>query len=277
ISDFSISLKNSKINFDVAFIAIHGAPAETGHLQAYLEMVGIPYTGSGVLTSALTMNKLFCKEIVSSVANIKVPYGKILSQDKPNSYQFIEAENLTFPCIVKPNSYGSGIGVSVVNNKESLINSVEKIRELKQDVLIEEFIDGREITVGAIILEKNIYILPIAEILRDDHEKNFKQNQFYNYTNRQSTEIIISPSIDKKIVKQLELDTKRIGETLNCRSFYRVDYMLNKNNDIYFLEVNTIPGMTVRSVFTKQIEHAGMKQEDIYNRLIIEVMQEQAI
>jgi D-alanine-D-alanine ligase len=264
ISDLSLCLGKKKINFDVAFIAIHGAPAENGHLQTYLESVGIPYTGSGSLASAMAMNKINCKEFIHSATSVKIPFGKIINES--------ELHDQKFPCIVKPNSYGSGIGVTLVNNQKSLIKSIEKIRELKQEVLIEEFIEGREITVGAIILENNIQVLPIAEILRQDQEKNLKQNQYYNYTNRQSTEIILDPSIDKKLIDQIKEITKKIGETLNCQSFYRVDYILSKNNEIFFLEINTIPGMTPRSVFVKQIEAASLKQRDIYGKMIIEVM-----
>lgn len=267
VSDLSINFKAKKIKFDVAFIAIHGAPAETGYLQAYLEMVGIPYTGSGVLTSALTMNKLFCKEIVRVVKNVKVPSGKIFDK--------ADLKGKKYPCIVKPNSYGSGIGVSVVNNKQSLEISVKKIQQLKQDALIEEYIEGREVTVGAVILENNIHVLPVAETLRADQKKLLTKNKFYNYTNRQSAEIVIEPSIDAKLVRKLQNVTKKIGELLGCRSFYRVDYMLSKKNEIYFLEVNTIPGMTARSVFVKQIERTGLKQGDIYKRLIMEAMRAQ--
>lgn len=272
LSNFSLRIKRKTIRFDVAFIAIHGTPGETGHLQAYLEMMRIPYIGSGVLASAICMDKFCCKTLIQCLTNAQAPRGKLLELEKINNQKLQEAIPFRLPCIVKPNSYGSGVGVTLVNNSETLTEAVKRVCELGQDVLLEEYIDGREVTVGAIMINDQIQILPLAETLRENQAHLLQQANTYSYTNRQSATVIIDPPIDAELMIQLKNVTIEIGKVIKCRSFFRVDYIITKDNLVYFLEINTIPGMTDRSVFVKQMEHAGIDRQCFYHRLITETI-----
>jgi len=266
LADFTLAAGADRIRFDAAFIAIHGAPAETGHLQAYFELVGLPYTGSGILASALAMDKQSCKHFLADALGIPTPAHRYVT-DGGEAFG-PSASGVAFPCIVKPNSYGSGMGVALVADRQALGKAMERIRALGQDILIEQFICGREFTVGALMLDGKIEILPIAEVFRPDHAAALHKAGEVVFTDRQSAELGLDPDLPDGCEEQLRDLTARIGMAMNCRSFYRADYMLDRDGAVYFLELNTIPGMTPRSVFTRQMEHAGIRQADIYNRIV---------
>jgi len=266
LADFTLAVGADRIRFDAAFIAIHGAPAETGHLQAYFELVGLPYTGSGILASALAMDKQSCKHFLAQALGIPTPVHRYVT-DGEEAFD-PAAPGIAFPCIVKPNSYGSGTGVALVADRQALERAMKRIHALGQDILIEQFICGREFTVGALMLDGKIEILPIAEVFRPDHSAGLHEVGEVVFTDRQSAELGLDPDLPDGCKERLCDLTARIGRAMNCRSFYRVDYMLDRDGGIYFLELNTIPGMTPRSVFTRQMERAGIGQADIYNRIV---------
>lgn len=268
LKDFTLGDGSERTQFDAVFIAIHGAPAETGHLQAYFELVGIPYTGSGILASALAMDKQSCKHFLANAIGVSVPRHQFI---RSGAQEFGE-NDIDFPCIVKPNAYGSGMGVALVANRSALAEAVRNIRGLGQDVLIEQFIQGREFTVGALIIEGKIEILPIAEVFREDPLRDLGLHGQYSFTDRQSARIQIAPELDANTAERLRRTAIEIGQALKCKSFYRVDFVTDENQDVYFLELNTIPGMTARSVFTKQILESNFEEGDVYNRIINQVI-----
>lgn len=265
--DFTLAVECDTIRFDAAFIAIHGAPAETGHLQAYFELVGLPYTGSGILASALAMDKQACKHFLAHATGVSIPRHHYVRGEGPDPAAVRE---LGFPCIVKPNAYGSGMGVVLAANETALAKAVARARALGRDVLIEEFIQGREFTVGALIIGGRIEILPIAEVFREDPARDLHARGQYSFTDRQSASIRFDPDLDQDTARALCRKALEIGQALKCRSFYRADFMLDGNREIYFLELNTIPGMTPRSVFTRQLAHGNFKESDIFNQIVVQ-------
>lgn len=270
---FTISPGGMKIRFSAAFIAIHGEPAETGHLQGYLELTGIPYTGSGVLASALAMDKHACKGVLSHLPSIRFPRHCYFEKATGQMAGIVERE-LGFPCIIKPNAQGSGIGVSIVSNPTALDRAAGQIAGLGRGILVEQFIPGRELTVGAVILDNGIVTLPVAEVFRPDHERELRQTGQSGFTNRQSAEIRIDPQLDDGTARLLGESTRAIGRALRCRSFFRADYILSENGQVWFLEINTIPGMTPDSVFTRQVLAGGYSEPGLYRKLILEVLED---
>ena len=271
LSDFSIIYEAEKFFFDVAFISIHGYPGETGHLQSFLDLVDIKYVGSDVLTSAIAANKFLCNEIVRNSTDLHLAKQKMYETRTKSLSEKIKGE-FNYPCIIKPNSYGSGIGVALVTDDIMLDRSLDLVKSLGCDVLVEDFIEGREITVGALVLNGSIHVLPIAEVTRPRCrcEDGKIKNMFY--TSRQGAEICFDVELCKKTGHYLNEATAHIGKVLGCKSFYRIDYILGENNAVYFLEVNTIPGMTSKSVFTKQIEKSEYRLDEVYNLMIEEVV-----
>lgn len=269
LADFALVTAGYTSRFDAAFIAIHGAPAETGHLQAYFELVGLPYTGSGVLASALAMDKQSCKHFLADALGMRTPaYHHVTASVEEGGALDPARSGIAFPCIVKPNSYGSGMGVTLAADQQALEQAAASIRALRQDILIEQFICGREFTVGALVLDGRIEVLPIAEVFRPDHRSMLQSTGAVAFTDRQSAEIVIDPDLPDDCSDRLRDLTREIGVAMDCKSFFRVDYMMDRDGEIYFLELNTIPGMTSRSVFTRQMERAGINQSDIYSRFI---------
>jgi D-alanine-D-alanine ligase len=250
-SNLILRIAGEEIIFDAAFIAIHGKPGESGHLQAYLEMIKIPYSGSGVLTSAIAIDKFFTKKIIDASINVYTPNSISITKNMKLKDSLLR--KISYPCIVKPNSFGSGIEVALVKTQELLKDFVCKIHELGQDILIEDFIEGREVTVGAIVIDDEIITLPLAEILRPDFSLSLAKSNFFKFKERQSVEINLNAKFNQELSTQLYQLTKEIGLLLGCKDFYRVDFIVGPTNKIYFLEINTIPGMTEKSVFTKQL------------------------
>jgi D-alanine-D-alanine ligase len=260
-SNLTLYIDGEKINFDAAFIAIHGYPGETGHLQAYLEIIKIPYTGSGIMTSAMAINKSITKKFLESSINIFTPYSICISKKEDLHLNLIN--NFSLPCIVKPNSYGSGIEVRIVNSHKLILEFIAQIHDMGQVALIEEFIYGREVTIGAIINNGEMTTLPLAEIIRPNYLSDLSNYDFFNFKDRQSVQIVLDSKFEKKISNRLYELTKKIGQQLECKDFFRVDYIVDCKNNIYFLEINTIPGMSEKSVFTKQLNASSYNLKKI--------------
>ena len=271
LSGFTLLHEDKRIEFDGVFIAVHGAPGETGHLSAYFELVGLPYTGSGVLASALAMDKSACKQFVSSACEVRMPRGFVVGPSEI-AHTGDLPEGFAYPLIIKPNAYGSGIEVTLVDTPAALEKSLTRIRKLGHKVVVEEHVSGREFTVGAVVLNGAIEILPIAEVFRPDQSTVLAKNGEAAFTDRQSAQIVIAPDLEEKIAVRLRDVTASIGETLGCRSFYRADFIVTDCGEVCFLELNTIPGTTPRSVFTAQIRHSRFTEKELYNRIMAEAM-----
>ena len=265
-TDFSLTANNNRINFDCAVLMIHGTPGEDGRLQAYLELVNVPYTSCGVLTSSLTFNKHACKTYLNALG-ILFPKGKLIRKnEKVNTSELFAW--LGLPCFIKPNSGGSSFGVTKIKKSSELTPALEAaFAQDTNEVLIEEYIEGKEITCGLVKINEKIIALPITEIV--------SKKEFFDveakYTEGMSEEI--TPArISDSLRSDCEILSTAIYKYLNCNGIIRIDYIV-RDGRLYFLEVNTIPGMSAVSIIPKQIEAAGiMSLKTIFTNLINEAI-----
>jgi D-alanine-D-alanine ligase len=271
--DLTLKSQGVALRFDVVFMAIHGAPAETGHLQALLEWQGVPYVGSGVLASALAMDKATCKRVVAGVTGVQVPPAVCLPAVGAGAVdgeaaRVAVADGPGFPCVVKPNAYGSGFGVHLVHDAAALPWALAQVAALGQAAVVEAFIDGRELTVAAVVDDNGIQVLPVAEVFRTDASAELAALGRVGFTDRQSARLQMNPPLAPQALAALQAATREIGQVLQCRDFFRVDYILSPDGGLYFLEVNTIPGMGERSVFTQQLQASGIDEGAFYAGVI---------
>lgn len=252
-NDICDIIKDNKI--DVAFIALHGRFGEDGTVQKILSEAGIPYTGSGVRASQLALDKARSKEIFVK-AGIPTPGYIVLDKD---NVDIKRADILGFPLVVKPQFEGSSIGLSVVKDKSSLNKAIEEAFRYGSKIVLEEYIDGRELTVGILGDEP----LPVIEIVT--------KLGVYDYRAKYSdpeTKYLVPAPIDAALSKKIMDLGKRAHDALGCRSFSRVDVMMDNSADIFVLEVNTIPGMTERSLLPKAAQSAGLSFGDMCIKII---------
>jgi D-alanine-D-alanine ligase len=262
--DFSFLLNGEKIKINVAFLILHGAPAENGKLQAYFDMIKLPYVGCNNLTSAITFNKFVCNNFVKNF-DVKVANSIVLYKGE----EFDQTEILTklsLPVFVKPNEAGSSFGVSKVNTSEELLPAIEKAFSEDNSIMIEEFIEGLEVTNGIFKLKGETHVLPITEVI--------PKNEFFDYEakyNAEKAEEITPARISNELTNRIKVSTKRLYNILKCEGIVRIDYII-KNDEIYFLEVNTIPGMTDTSFIPQQIEADGLQFDQVINSMIEELV-----
>ncbi|MHB1922447.1 MAG: D-alanine--D-alanine ligase [Chitinophagaceae bacterium] len=266
-NDFSLHLPGNEIHFDAAFIAIHGTPGEDGKLQGYLEMIGIPFTSCGAITSALTFNKSFCNKVVRGLAGVKVSQSIHLFKDQPFELNDI-LRQVKLPFFVKPNEGGSSIGISKVDTEDQLPVALAKAFGEGQQVLIEEMVKGREITCGLFQSGGKVISLPLTEIISSKDFFDFEAK----YTPGKSIEVTpagISPELAERI-REVSI---RIFHHLNCRGIVRIDYIVQENTeDIYFLEINTMPGQSEQSIVPQQVKKSGINLRDFYGTILAEVI-----
>ena len=262
--DFSFSLNNQKTKFDCALIIIHGTPGEDGKLQGYFDTLNIPYTSANTLASAITFNKVFSKNYLKP---FDIPLAKFVSIKKGDiidADQIIKATGL--PCFVKPNSGGSSFGVTKVKEKDKLYEAIEKAFKEDHEVIIEEFLEGKELTCGLVKTKKETFIFPPTEIV--------SKNEFFDYeakyTEGMADEITPAP-ISEELTKEIQNLSSQIYDIFQLNGIVRVDYIYSKNK-LYFMEVNTVPGMSAASIVPKQIEAAGMSLKDIFTLVIEDVL-----
>ncbi|MEQ9438632.1 MAG: D-alanine--D-alanine ligase [Cyclobacteriaceae bacterium] len=254
--DFSFVLNNEKVHFDFVYNIIHGTPGEDGKIQGYFDLLGISYTGCDVLTSAITFNKSVCKQLVRS-HGITTPQSVVLQQHQPYVIDKLISE-LVFPCFVKPNNGGSSFGASKVEQASELATAIEKAFEHDREVLIEEYILGRELTCGVYREDGMARALPITEVV--------SKNAFFDYQAKYegASEEITPASVDAEITDRCQRLTERIYTLLGCRGLARIDYLL-KEGELYFIEANTTPGCSPESIIPQQISAGGLDIKKIVN------------
>jgi D-alanine-D-alanine ligase len=266
-NDFSIMTASGKIIFDVVFIIIHGSPGEDGKLQGYFDLLKIPYTTCDATTSALTMNKGYTKAVVSGIDNLNIASSLQLFDNNENIGEEIK-NRLELPLFIKPNNGGSSIGMSKVNEWTQLNVGLEKAFAEDSQVLVEEFISGREFTVGIYKTKDEIIVLPITEI------KSSKE--FFDYEAKYTkgvTEEITPANISAEQTEKVGEIVKNIFAKLNCKGVVRVDFILQDlTNDFYFIEINTVPGQSENSIIPQQVRATGMNMTDFYSLLIEEAI-----
>ena len=263
--DFSINDNGSIIHFDVVLLCIHGTPGEDGKLQGYFDMLGLPYTSCDAATSALTMNKRYTVA-VASFSGIEVAKSIHLFKHTPVTPATILSQ-LRLPVFVKPNSGGSSIGMSKVNTVDELPAALEKGFQEDTQLLVEEFISGREFTVGVFKSAGNIQVLPITEIET--------KNDFFDFEAKyQGKSIETTPAqIDIAIKEQLEAAAKQVYQVLNCRGVVRIDFIYDSSLEKPFmLEVNTVPGQSDASVIPQQVKAMGWSLKNFYTAVVNEAV-----
>jgi D-alanine-D-alanine ligase len=259
--DFSVIDNGNKINFDVILLCIHGTPGEDGKLQGYFDMLHLPYTSCDAATSALTFNKRYTVA-VAAFGGIHVAKSLHLFKHTPITTDNI-LKQLTLPAFVKPNNGGSSIGMSKVNVSNDMADALAKAFKEDDQVLVEEFISGREFTIGVFKNKGEIRVLPITEIMT--------QNEFFDFEAKyQGKSVETTPAlIDANMQQKLESAAKRVYELLNCRGVVRIDFIYDVASDEPFmLEVNTVPGQSEASVIPQQVKAMGWTLPDFYSAVI---------
>jgi D-alanine--D-alanine ligase len=266
-NDFSLTIKGRKIMFEGVFIAIHGSPGEDGKLQGYFDMLNIPYTTCDALTSAITMNKGYTKAVVQNIDQLNVAKSAQIFKNVP--YDLIQLKkDLKLPYFVKPNNGGSSIGMSKVSHGNDLEAALEKAFHEDNQILIEEFISGREFTVGVVKLDGKIKVLPITEVETAKEFFDFEA-KYTPGVATETTPAAVKPATRDRVAKIAEA----VYVKLNCRGIVRIDFILTEDEgDFYFIEINTIPGQTSTSFIPQQVAAMGMKLNDFYTKLIKETI-----
>lgn len=259
-NDFSLQYEDQRIKFDGVFIAIHGTPGENGLLQGYFDMMGIPYTSCDAFCSALTFNKQACKLYLKEYG-IEMADALLLRKGTEIDMNDL-IKQIGMPCFVKPNDSGSSFGVTKVKKKEEMLLAIETAYKESDAVLIEKYIDGKEIACGVVKTKGKTIVLPLVEII--------SKNEFFDYeakyTSGRSDEITpadISPALTKEIQKI----SRYVYDILGCKGIVRVDFIVVGEKPC-FIEINTVPGMTKESLVPKEAAAAGITLEELYSMAV---------
>lgn len=259
-SDFSFSINGEKIRFDYAYIIIHGTPGEDGTLQGYLEMIDVPYSSCGVQSSALTFNKFFCNNYLRSFGIPVAKSVRLILGEKYSASQIVES--LGLPLFVKPSAGGSSFGVTKVKKEDELVEAVNKALDESPEAIIEQYIEGAEFTCGVVKIGDKKLVLPVTEVIPN--------SEFFNYESKYTPGMAseITPArISEKLTLQVQALSSRVYDLCHCEGIVRVDYIL-KGDTFYFLEVNTVPGMTATSFIPQQIKAMGLNLSELLTDII---------
>jgi D-alanine-D-alanine ligase len=259
-NNFSFKYNEKTIQFDFAYITIHGTPGEDGILQGYFDLIGLPYSTCGVLTSAITFNKFTCNQYLKSFG-VKVSESVLLRSGQTIAEDEVAAK-LGFPCFVKPNVGGSSFGVTKVKTKEEVQPAIQKAFSEGQEVMIEAFMQGTEITCGMYKVKNKAVVFPITEVV--------PQNEFFDFDAKYKGQVeeITPARISEELTDRVQELTKAIYDILNCKGIVRIDYIISDRDVINLLEVNTTPGMTETSFIPQQIRAAGLDIKEVLTEII---------
>jgi D-alanine-D-alanine ligase len=261
-NDFSF-VENGKARlFDYAYITIHGTPGENGILQGYFDLIGLPYSTSGVLVEAITFDKFVLNQYLRgygvSVADsllIRQGYEQLVSDDE------IE-QRIGMPCFVKPAADGSSFGVTKVKNKDQLAPAIRKAMMESPEIMVEQYLEGTEITVGIYKTREKTVVFPITEVVT--------QNEFFDYDAKYNGQVqeITPARISEDIARRAREITSHIYDILHCNGIIRIDYIISPEGKISMLEVNTTPGMTPTSFIPQQVRAAGLEMSDVLAEIV---------
>lgn len=258
-NDFSVTINDQKITFDCVFNAIHGTPGEDGLMQAYFELLGIPQSSCDYYQSALTFNKRDLLSVLKPYG-IKTAISYYLNKgDVINTAEIVKKVGL--PCFVKPNKAGSSFGISKVKTEAELPIAIEIAYKEDNEIIIESFLDGTEVSVGVINYKGEIKVLPITEIVSD--------NDFFDYEAKYEgkSQEITPARISDELTQKVSDVAKRAYEVLKMKGFSRSEFII-VDNEPYMLEMNTIPGLTTESLIPQQARAAGISLEDLFTNAI---------
>lgn len=269
-NDFSFREDGRKVMFDYAYITIHGTPGENGLLQGYFELIGMPYSTSGVLVEALTFDKFMLNQylrgygvLVADSLLIRKGYEEMVSDDEVE-------RRIGMPCFVKPAADGSSFGVSKVKNKDQLAPAIRKAVMESPEVMVEQYIEGTEISVGCYKTKEKAVVLPATEVVTS--------NEFFDYDAKYNGQVkeITPARISDDTARRVSEITSHIYDILGCNGIIRIDYIISHVKDadghekerIYMLEVNTTPGMTATSFIPQQVRAAGLDMKDVLTDIV---------
>lgn len=261
-NDFSFMENGRLVVFDYAYITIHGTPGENGIMQGYFELIHLPYSTSGVLVEAMTFDKFvlnnYLRSFGVSVAEsllIRKGYEELVSDDE------IE-ERIGMPCFVKPAADGSSFGVTKVKNKDQLAPAIRKAMMESDDVMVESFLEGTEITVGCYKTKEKSVVFPITEVVT--------HNEFFDYDAKYNGQVdeITPARIPEETAERARQLTSHIYDILHCNGIIRIDYIISKDQKISMLEINTTPGMTATSFIPQQVRAAGLDIKDVLSEIV---------
>jgi len=259
-NDFSFIRNDEKTNFDFAYITIHGTPGENGILQGYFELIGIPYSCCGVLAAALTFNKFTCNTYLKSFG-VKVAESLVLRAGQTVSDEEV-AQKIGFPCFIKPNVGGSSFGVTKVKSIEQVQPAIKHAFAEGEEVMIESFMSGTEITCGIYKTKTKSHVFPITEVV--------SENEFFDFDAKYKGQVqeITPARISDSATKRVQKLTSAIYDILGCKGIVRIDYIISEGEVINLLEVNTTPGMTTTSFIPQQVAAAGLDIKDVMTEII---------
>ena len=262
-NDFSVTVNKTKTFFDCAFNAIHGSPGEDGYMQAYFDLISMPHTSSDMYQAALTFNKRDCLSVLK-------PYGIKTAEsyslnlgDTINEDEIITKVGL--PCFVKANKAGSSFGITKVYKKEDLKNAIDEAYNEDDEIIIEAFLDGTEVSVGVITYKGKTKVLPITEIASD--------NDFFDYKAKYlgESQEITPARISEDMTEKVKVTAKKIYEILKIKGFSRSEFIF-KNGEPHLLELNTVPGFTKESILPQQAAAAGISLKELFGNAIEEAL-----
>ncbi len=259
-NDFSTIINEQKIKFDSVFNAIHGTPGEDGKLQGYFELLGIPYSSSGVLGSALTFSKGTCNAVIKAWGLANTAKSVVVRKGENVNEQDIIAK-LGLPCFVKPNNGGSSFGASKVKTADQLKPALDKAFEHDPEAIVEEFLPGTEVTCGVFRHAEKVNVLPITEIV--------PKNEFFDFEAKYKgfSEEITPARISKELTEEIQRITENVFEKLGLKGMSRIDFII-KENVPYLVEVNTTPGLTEESLVPQQAKEVGISLTDLFGMMI---------
>lgn len=261
-NDFSFMENGEAKVFDYAYITIHGTPGENGLLQGYFDLIGLPYSTSGVLVEAMTFDKFVLNQYlrgygvkVADSLLIRKGYEELVSDDE------IE-ERIGMPCFVKPAADGSSFGVSKVKEKDMLAPAIRKAMLESPEIMVESFLEGTEISIGVYKTKEKTVVLPATEVVTS--------NEFFDYDAKYNGQVqeITPARLPEDVTKRVGQITSHIYDILHCNGIIRIDYIISKEGNISMLEVNTTPGMTATSFIPQQVRAAGLSMTDVLTEIV---------
>lgn len=259
-NDFSFTYQGEKHKFDFAYITIHGTPGEDGRLQGYFDMMRIPYSCCGVMAASITYNKFACNQYLHAFG-IRIAESLLLRKGNQIANKEV-IEKIGLPCFIKPSLGGSSFGVTKVKREEQIQPAIEKAFEEAEEVLIESFMQGTELTCGCYKTRTKSVVFPITEVVT--------HNEFFDYDAKYNGEVdeITPARISDELTQRVQTLTSAIYDILGCQGIIRVDYIITEGEKINLLEVNTTPGMTATSFIPQQIRAAELDIKEVMTEII---------
>ncbi|MBQ6652566.1 MAG: D-alanine--D-alanine ligase [Prevotella sp.] len=265
-NDFSFVLNGKAVVFDYAYITIHGTPGENGIMQGYFELLHIPYSTSGVLVEAMTFDKYVLNNFLRAFG-INVAESILLRRGEEDKYTEEEIEaRIGMPFFVKPAADGSSFGVSKVKNADQLAPALRNAFMECNEVMIEHYLEGTEVTVGCYKTREKSVVFPVTEVVTS--------NEFFDYDAKYNGQVqeITPARISPELTRALQEETSRIYDILRCNGIIRIDYIVTREPDgsdkIYMLEINTTPGMTPTSFIPQQVHAAGLDIKEVLTEIV---------